>query len=240
MTIEFILLALIFFLAGVTPEITGFGVATVSMALLPFFLPLDLVIPLVAIISVIATGIVALQTKTKGITKYILPLIVGSSIGVFLGMIFLLSINEAMLQTALGAFLVLYSLFAFFYRGHFLPMGKMIGGITGVVAGFFAASFNVHGPLVGLYSASNGDLSKIQTKDLIATYMFIAGSFTVIGHTVSGRMTGTVLLYVLFALPFVFLGLKVENTMFKKIHVNWVKRGVYIFVFISGLSFLIS
>jgi len=70
--------------------------------------------------------------------------------------------------------------------------------------------------------------------------MFIAGSFTVIGHTVSGRMTGTVLLYVLFALPFVFLGLKVENTMFKKIHVNWVKRGVYIFVFISGLSFLIS
>lgn len=233
-----IYLALIFFLAGIVPELTGFGVATVSMAFLPFILPLPVAIPLVAIISMIATGIVAFQTKTRGIVKYVLPLFAGSAIGVLLGMIFLNSISEDTLKLALGIFLILYAISGIFFKGHFLPAGRAIGGIVGLVAGFFGASFNVHGPFVGLYSSSSSHLSKNQTRDLIATYMFATGILTVAGHTVSGRVGGEVLLRVMLALPFLLAGLAVGKRMFKKISVTWVKRGVYAFVFLAGIALL--
>lgn len=238
MIIEYILLALVVFLASIVPELTGFGVATVSMAFLPLFLPLELVIPLVAIVSVTATGIVALTTKSKEIIKYILPLVLGSVVGVILGMIFLELINEDILKTILGAFLMVYSLYGLLNKNTFFPSNKMIGGVVGLVAGFFASLFNIHGPLVGIYSSANKNLSKVQIKDLIATYMFFAGLFTVIGHSLSGRMTYDVLWRALFVLPFLLLGLVVGRKLFNKIDVRLIKKTVYIIIFFAGISFI--
>ena len=235
---EYLFFALITFLAGITPELTGFGVATVTMALLPLIFPLSLAIPLVAIISATATGIVALQTKTRGNFKYLAPLLIGSAIGVILGMIFLKYIDVDILKMALGIFLTVYALYGLFFKGHFLPTGIISGTITGLIAGFFGASFNIHGPLVGIYSSSNGKFSKTEIKDLMATYMFFAGSFTIIGHTISGRVTAEVLSNVLFALPFLFIGMVVGTRIFKKIDIAKVKTGVYIFVLAAGMALL--
>jgi len=236
---EYIILALIFILAGIVPELTGFGVAIVSMALIPFILPLSITIPLVAIISMIATGMVAFQTKTKGILKYLQPLLLGSIIGVTLGMSLLHFINEQLLTILLGVFLITYSVYGLFFKGHFLPTGKITGTITGIVAGFLGSSFNVHGPLVGLYSSSNNGLSKLETKDLMATYMSITGAFTVIGHSLAGRISSNVLFYVLISIPFLFLGLEIGKIIFKKINIIWIKKGIYLFVLMAGIAFII-
>ena len=231
-------MALVFFLAGVAPELTGFGVATISMALLPFVLPLSLAIPLVAMISMIATGIVALQTKTQGVRKHIQPLLIGSAAGVILGMLFLNSIDGGVLKTVLAIFLIFYAIFGIFFKGHLLPTGNRNSGVIGLVAGFFGATFNVHGPLVGIYSSSNDKLGKTQVKDIIATYMFFTGVFTITGHTLFGRITSEVLLHVAFAIPFLSLGLIVGKRFFQKVSAVWVKRGVYIVVFFAGISLL--
>ncbi|PIT92084.1 MAG: hypothetical protein COU08_04500 [Candidatus Harrisonbacteria bacterium CG10_big_fil_rev_8_21_14_0_10_42_17] len=239
MGFEYVYFAIIFFIAGIAPELTGFGVATISMALLPFLLPLSVAIPLVAIISTTATGIVALRTKTGNLFKYIRPLLVGSAIGVALGMVFLRLLDEQLLTVVLGIFLVIYALYGLFFKGHFLPTGNVTGTVTGLVAGFFGASFNVHGPLVGLYSSSNGDLSKTEIKDLMATYMFFTGLFTIVGHAISGRMSGEILVYALFALPFLLVGLAVGKRIFRKVNIVWIKRGIYLFVLAAGIAFLL-
>jgi hypothetical protein len=239
MSLEYAYFAIIFFIAGIAPELTGFGVATISMALLPFLLPLSVAIPLVAIISATATGIVALRTKTRNLLKYMRPLLIGSAIGVTLGMIFLHLLDEQLLTVVLGIFLIVYALYGLFFKGHFLPTGNVTGTTTGLVAGFFGASFNVHGPLVGLYSSSNGDLSKAEIKDLMATYMFVTGLFTIFGHTIAGRVTGDVLVYALFALPFLLVGLAVGKRIFKKVNIVWIKRGIYLFVLAAGIVLLL-
>jgi len=239
MGLEYVYFAIIFFIAGIAPELTGFGVATISMALLPFLLPLSVAIPLVAIISATATGIVALRTKTRNLFKYIRPLIVGSAIGVTLGMVFLHLLDEQLLTVVLGIFLVVYALYGLFFKGHLLPTGNVTGTATGFVAGFFGASFNVHGPLVGLYLSSNDELSKTEVKDLMATYMFVAGLFIIVGHTISGRVSGEVLLYALFALPFLLAGLVVGKRIFKKVNIIWIKRGIYLFVLAAGIALLL-
>ncbi len=235
---QYIYLMFVFFLAGVVPELTGFGVATVSMSLLPFVLPLYVAIPLVAIISMVSTGIVAFETKTSGLLKYILPLLLGSALGVFVGMLFLKVVDESSLRLALSTFLISYSLYGLLFKDHFFPFNRLTGVLTGSVAGFFAASFNIHGPLVGLYSSSNDSLSKLEIKDLLATYMFFTGLFTVAGHTISGRIGFEVLSYFLLAVPFLFLGLFVGKKIFDKINVFWVKKGIYFFVLAAGIILL--
>lgn len=236
---EYFYFAFVFFLAGIVPELTGFGVATVSMVFLSFVLPLHIAIPLVAIISLTATGIVAFHTKAKGFFKYLKPLLLGSFVGVFLGMLFLSLVREDLLRTILAIFFIVYAFYGLFLKNYFFPMNRKIGTTVGLVAGFFGASFNIHGPFVGLYSSASNHLSKIEIKDLIATYMFITGLFTVAGHFLFGRITGEVLNYVLFVLPFLFVGLFVGKKIFERTSAAWVKRYIYFFVLIAGIMLLI-
>ena len=235
---QIVFLAIVFFIAGIVPELTGFGVATVSMSLLPFILPLEIVIPLVAIISVIAAGIVAFQTKSRHVLKHIAPLIAGSLTGVVVGMLFLNVIEINTLSIILGVFLVSYAFYGMFVREHFLPTGSKFGAIIGFFAGFFSSTFNIHGPLVGVYSSSDEKLSKVELKDMIATYMFIAGIFTVSGHALFGRVTMEVLGYLAVSLPFLVLGLVAGTKFFNKINAKFVKYGTYLFVFIAGVTLL--
>jgi len=73
----------------------------------------------------------------------------------------------------------------------------------------------------------------------MATYMFITGIFTIAGHTIAGRVTGEILLYMFFALPFLLLGLRAGKMVFKGISVTWVKNGIHIFVLMAGVALLI-
>jgi len=238
MGFEYVYFALVFFLAGIGAELTGFGVATISMALLPFALPLSIAIPLVAVVSVIATGMIALHTKARGLTKYLYPILIGSVIGIVLGMFFLQFINEETLTIILGIFFITYALYSLSFKRNFLPMGRITGTVTGLFAGFFGASFSVHGPIIGLYSSSNGYLSKVERRGLIATYMFFSGLLIVLGHTLSGRMTTEVLLFTLLAIPFLLMGLLVGKQLFNKISVLWIKRCISIFILAAGIAFL--
>ncbi len=230
--------ALAFFLAGVVPELTGFGVATVSMPILSLVMPLSLVIPLVAIISMCATGVVAWQSKTEGKYSRIALLVFGSVIGVPIGMVFLNVIEEQTLSIVFGVFLVVYALYGLFAKEYLLPKNKVSGTLVGLMAGFFGASFNIHGPLVGLYSVSDNS-SKQEIKGLTAAYMFVSGIFTVVGHLLSGRITQEVLYYMLFSLPFLFIGLIVGAKFSKRISVSWIKYGIYLFVLGAGLVLIV-
>ncbi|MDP3986527.1 MAG: sulfite exporter TauE/SafE family protein [Candidatus Veblenbacteria bacterium] len=231
---------LIFFLAGITTELIGFGVATVSMALLPFILPLPIALPLVALISAAATGIVTLKSRAVGLMKLVAPLLIGSFIGVPLGILFLKTIEGKALGLALGVFLIAYAIYGLYLNGHlFMAASRASGTLTGLVAGFFGASFNIHGPLISLYSSSNSHLSHEDTKGLISSYMFFTGLFVIAGHAFSGRVTIEVLRYALLALPFLLLGLIAGAKLFRHINLLWLKRGIYIIALAAGLSLLL-
>ncbi|MEA2020373.1 MAG: sulfite exporter TauE/SafE family protein [Patescibacteria group bacterium] len=236
--VQYLLFAIAFLIAGVGVELIGFGISAILMSLLPFILPLSTAIPLVAVISLVATGIVAIKTKTHNLSPHLIPLFAGAFVGVPLGILFLGYAQEETLSLILGVVLIVYVLYNFFSKESFLKMGNVGGFIMGSIAGFFGASFNVNGPLIGLYSIANENLSKHENKDLVATYMGITGVFVVVGHLLSGRITGEVLRYVLFALPCLFLGLFLGTELFKKVSPIWIERAIYAFVFIAGVSLL--
>lgn len=228
-----------FVLAGIATELTGFGVATVSMALLPFFLPLSVVIPLVVGISTASTGIVALKTKTTGLWKHMTSLIIGSAIGIPLGLMLLDHVNEEILSKILACFLIIYSIYGLLKKQTFIKAGTIRSMIVGAMAGFSNALLSIHGPIVGLYSSSNRSFSRDETRDVIATYMFFAGVLTITGHFLRGAITKIVITNFLFALPFLFLGLFIGSKIFSKLNEKMVRKCIYIFILIAGVLIFI-
>jgi uncharacterized protein len=111
--------------------------------------------------------------------------------------------------------------------------------VVGLLAGVFGASLNVNGPLVGMYTAQNGQLSKHKSKDLITTYMFITGIFIVLGHYLAGRLIFEVWKYLVFALPGLWLGLYIGTKIFKKVNSALLRQIVYVFVLLSGVSLIL-
>jgi len=234
-----VLAALIVLSAGIIPQITGFGVAALSMSLLPFVLPITIVIPLVAIMSTIATGIVAMRSQFRGISRYVLPLVVGSGLGVALGMYMLPMMSEQLLQILLGIFLTAYALLGFFGNETRMQLTHLHKSVVGIIAGFFSAFFNIQGPLVGLYVSESSNQKKNEVKGIISTYMFITGLFTVIGHALAGRITSTIMEFVIFLLPFLCIGLWIGAKIYARISIRRVRLGIFVLVFVAGISLLV-
>jgi len=153
---------IIFILSGLALELTGFGVATVSMSLLLLFLDPLLVIPLVAITALIATGFLAWRIKEKKTWKRIKPLFIGVIFGVPLGVLMLSYINHDLLKLSIAIFFVIYSIYGLFFskfKTTLFNKNKITSAIIGFLAGFFNSTVNIDGLLVALYESY--DIKKI-------------------------------------------------------------------------------
>lgn len=235
---QIILISLIFILSGIGAEVIGFGIAAISMAFLPLFLPLSTAVPLVAIISVVATGIVAYRTKEKGLTKLLAPLFLGSLFGIPLGMYLLNIVPERTILLFLGVILILSAGYSLIGKKIKLELTTLNGILLGFLTGAFGASINVNGPLVGMYFTTNENISRLKNKDLITTYMFFTGIFVILGHYLAGRIDREVGLYSVFALPGLFFGLQLGRVIFNKIPKNVLKTIIYLFVLLAGIRLL--
>ncbi len=235
---EFVLVSLVFVLAGIGAEVVGFGISAISMALLPLFLPLEVAIPLVAIISVVATGVVAYRTKAKGLTEILIPLFIGSLFGIPLGLYFLQIVPERTLLLILGLILIFSSVYSLLGKEIKLNFDRVTGILVGFLAGVFGASINVNGPLVGMYFTTNEKISKLKNKDLITTYMFFTGLFVILGHYLVGRIDREVGVYTLIVLPALFIGLQLGKVIFEKIPVKVLRTIIFLFVLGAGIKLL--
>ena len=237
---EYVFLIFIFIIAGIVPELTGFGVATVSMALLPFLFPLTVAIPLVAIIQTLATGIISFQGDRKIAWRYVLPLVFGAAVGIPFGILFFHILDEDLLKLFLAIFLITYALYGILKQRTIIPRNMGMSAAVGVVAGFFNASFNIHGPLIGMYAFQNKNLSNRKNKEVIAVYMFIAGICTVVGHAVAGHVTEPVFALLPYAIPALLIGLYVGSHLFRRLQHNGraLKAILYVFVLAAGIGLL--
>jgi len=240
---EIIYIIVIFILSGLALELTGFGVATVSMSLLLLFLDPLLVIPLVAIAALVATGFLAWRIKEKKTLKRIRPLFVGVIFSVPLGILLLSYINQDLLKLFIGIFFIAYSIYGLFFSKFKLLLfnkNKTTSAIIGFFAGFFNSTVNIDGPLVALYESSDIKKNTNEYKDAIATYMFLTGILTVTGHVLTGRITKELIFLLPYVIPSLILGIFIGYRLFSKINGASLKKIIYFFVLFSGLIIFIK
>ena len=142
--------------------LSGFGFGMVAMGLLPLILPVTEAVPIVALLGVCVSSAVLVASRRSIRWRVVLPVGIGSLIGVPLGVWFLVDTDPGVVKAALGAVLVVFALHGLFAREPAFATATAggaerwrdgVGVAAAVLGGALGGAFNVGGPPLIVYVA---------------------------------------------------------------------------------------
>jgi uncharacterized membrane protein YfcA len=228
------------FIATLIRSTFGFGESLVAVPLLILFLPIEVAVPLSVLLSVIIALIVVVQdhkrihfNSAKWLILFALP-------GIPVGIIILLYGSDLLMKIGLGSLIIFYSLYALFGKNTFkLQKDSMLWLFNcGILSGILGGAYGINGPPLVVY----GNMRQWTAKHFRATlqaYFLPASLMSMVGYSLKGLLTATVLKYFLISLPAiipaVFLGryfnfkLK-DDSFFKYIYWGLILTGIFLIV----------
>jgi uncharacterized protein len=229
-------LILVFFivLAGCfTQSLTGFGVALVTMAILPPVLGLQIATPLVALVAIALEFLMLIRYRASLKFKSILGLLLSSLIAIPAGVLYFRRLDEEIALFLLGLVITLYALYAL--TGFRLPELKHPGWawLFGLLSGLLGGAYNTSGPPVIVYGNCRR-WSPQEFKSNLSGF-FLAGSSVVVStHWAGGNLTSDVWFFFLISLPALLVGFLAGQGMDKWLNPETFRRIVLVLLAILG------
>ncbi|MBC8531829.1 sulfite exporter TauE/SafE family protein [Gehongia tenuis] len=220
--------------------VSGFGFGIFVMSIFPYFMPsYGEGVAVSTALSLTMTVIIVWKLHKHIIWKWIIPPICSFFV-VSAVCITLSAGQDQLLIKLLGGALILMSIYFLFFSGriHIRPT-KINGAIAGGLGGVLGGLFGMGGPPMVVYLLSLSD-SNEQYLANIQTYFVITGTFTFLVRVLNGMVTATVLTYWAIGIPILFLGIFIGHKVVKRLNPDNLKKLVYVFMALSGLSMLIK
>lgn len=229
----------IVFIASIVQGATGFGFALTSMPLLAIFIPLDVVVPIMVIFSLITNVLILVKLWSYVRIKKIWLLIVASSVSAPFGTYLLLIIEERVLKITVGLLIILFALVLWKGYSFTIKREKLALIPVGFLGGLLNGSLSLSGPPVVLF-LTNQKEDKTIFRANITTYALILNVMTIIFFIMGGLIIKQVFSYMFWYFPALIIatfigvkiGNKVEQALFKKI--------TLLLIIISGFSAIVS
>lgn len=226
------------FLATLVQGVTGFGSALVAMPLVSLLLGVRFAGPFVALLSLAINLAFLIPAGNRLPWRRVLPLLVGTSIGIPFGLLFLARADARLAQVALGLALVASGILP--KRPRCAPpsegVGKALG--TGAVAGILGGAFNFSGPPVMLYAASR-PWTKAETHATLQLYFLASNVVIIAGQVLAGLTTGPVVLAAGAVLPALAAGALVGWAVHRRVSEERFRHIVRLGLVAAGLALLI-
>lgn len=226
-------------LSAVIQSVSGFGFAIFMMSVIPNVMPYG--------VSTAVSGLLSLGTNAANTVRYrkyidwkqILFPAIGYFVVSFLVITFAAGKSDDLLKRILGGVLVILSIYFLFFssRIRIRPTarnGLIAGGLSGVLGGLFSMS----GPPIVVYMLSTGK-EKEDYLGTIQMYFLITNVYTNVLRIINGMITKQVLILVLVGLIFSTIGFFIGVRLLKKIDAVMLKKIIYGFMAVSGLSMLL-
>lgn len=238
MDITIITVGLILFLAAFTQSLSGFGLALVSMALLPSVIGLQTATPLVAFVAVVIETVLLLRYRealdVHAIWRVILAALVGTPLGVF----FLTRLDEYLALRILGFVIAGYALYALL--GFKLPHleGSIWAYFAGLVGGLLGGAYNTSGPPVIIYA----DCRRWQTevfKSNLQGYFIISSLVVLASHFLHGNITPQIWHAFWWTLPFIGFGLLAGLSLDRWLNPLTFRRLVLVLLIVMGIRLML-
>ncbi len=235
----FYYLPIIFFLAGFTQGVSGFGSALVAMPLLLFFMDAQTAVPLCMLNGLIITAFLSFQLRKHADWKKITPIIIGCVPGIYVGARFLKEADSDLIKLLLGIMLTGYCLYSMFFK----PQPKKIHTLWAYIAGFctgvIGTAFGAGGPPTIIYTSLN-KWSKDGIKATLSVFFFITGVFIAIAHAVTGLTTQIVLKNFSISAIFVLLGVWVGSFCYGKIKQETYLKLILNLLLVMGVVMIVT
>lgn len=232
-----LLIGAILFLSAFTQGLSGFGVALVSMALLPSIIGIKESIALVALVAFVVDFGVLLRYWRSLQFKEVLPLILASFIGVPVGIFLLRRADEGLALAILGIILVGYALYAL--SGLRLPelKGRFWAYLTGFLGGLLGGAYNTPGPPIIIYASCKKWKPDI-FKGNLQTFFIQNSIIVLIGHWLSGNFTTEIWSLFGRGFPWLIAGLLFGLSMDRWINPEVFRKIVMVLLVVMGLRLI--
>lgn len=230
----FLIASLIFLLAGSIQGLTGFGGGLVAIPLLCLIMDVKVAVPLSILSGLVITTTMAYDLRRLLDWRKILPLLIGSIPGVFVGTILLKHADPVMVNRTLGLLLISISALNLTIKPKPVNPPVLWGYVAGFFSGSITASVGAGGPPAIIYVTLN-DWKKDEIKATLTGFFVLNGYFTAAVHAWNGMITRSVLNYFVFTLFFVLLGTFAGSRISGRINRRTYLRIVYILLMGLGI-----
>ncbi|MBV9346455.1 MAG: sulfite exporter TauE/SafE family protein [Pseudolabrys sp.] len=171
--------------------------------------------------------------------RHVVPILIGSVIGVPIGVWLLAYMNPSWIRLGVGLLLVLYSLNGLF-RPHLTPIPANVPAevALGVVNGMLGGMTGLAGVFVTIWCGMRG-WSKDQQRSVFQPV--ILGSFllTWTSLAVSGKISGDTIRLFLYGLPLLLAGMWVGFELYGRLDDAGFRKVVLVLLLISGIVLVV-
>lgn len=144
---EMLFCILVICLAGFAQGLTGFGFGLVAISLLPLCLGLKQSVALTALLNLVVCGLTFYSLRHHYKWRKGLGLVIGTCLGVPLGVYLLIELDETIMLRLLGLLMVLFALNELVLsRSRPIPLSPRLGLPFGIMSGGLSGAFSMGGP----------------------------------------------------------------------------------------------
>ena len=208
--------------------LSGFGFGLVAMALLPLLMGITLANAFVSFCGLAIFASLTIPLRKHIAWKALLPLLIGTSLGVPIGVYVLVNLPEHLLLKILAGFILSYVAFTLITqnRAHF-HMDRRWGYLAGFVGGIISGALSAGGPPVIMYCDSL-NLGKKGFKATLQMYFVLLILYKIPLLYVTGLLTAELWHTLLHYSPFVGAGTACGVLLFRRLSDRWFHRIVLI------------
>lgn len=236
-TLTYSMLAI--FLGAFTQSLTGFGVALVSMAILPSLLGLQVATPLVALTGVVLETMMLIRYRESLQIGSIGRLLAASLAAIPFGVYFLRQVDEGIALFVLGLVIAGYAMYALL--GLRLPELRhpLWAWLTGLASGMLGGAYNTSGPPVVIYGNCRG-WSPQEFKSNLSGFFIINNLMVVTTHFLGGNYTPGVMGYFWQTLPALGLGFLAGQSLDRWLSPEAFRKIVLVMLVVLGIRMAVS
>jgi len=235
-----LILLLIAFIGCTLQSSTGFGYGIFTVAALPLVLPYQEAIALSMMCGGIISGTLAFKNRDKLRLDVLWPCLLANNIVLVASLIFSLGQSDAMLTRALGAVLMLLSLYFFFFSDKIRVKPTIVNAlIIGIISGMGAGFFGLGGPpvVIFLLAALN---NKEEYRATLAVQFLCNSIIATAIRLMNGIITFQLVQVSILSIGPILLGIWLGGHFFRLMSEKTLRRVVYVFMAISGLFMLVG
>jgi hypothetical protein len=231
------------FAAYVIRGMSGFGAGLIAAPLLAFVLPVHVVVPTTGLLVFVLFVFLAIRDRADVIWRELKLLAPPTVIGVVAGLILFKLLDNALLLTMLGCFLIVYATYMLAVHALGLPQFRC-SERWAFPLGFFGSFFDTMfggggGTLVVIYLHGRG-LARMQFRATVATLWFIEMIARIGGYGLAGYYTIDVLLLVAALLPVMAAGTWIGERLGNRVSPEVFQRILALLLMASGISLLLK
>lgn len=228
--------------ASIVHGIAGFGLAQVSMGIMPLFREAASAAIIFSMVAVVSNFRVWWSVKEHFDWKDWLKPVIGLALGLPIGLYVFDRLNKGQVKIAIGIVLLIAvvfiilgkqtSILSSLFKGKDYSGGYVLAILAGLIAGILAGAVAIPGPPMILYGTFMVATGNWDGKKMKATFTAFFGTvmlYRVASTAIQGNITGGLVIQALIAVPAmligVFIGIKIFDKIPQRIF-NWIVLGM--------------